>query len=184
MRFIIFYFILFSSLQAQVLDDLKIENKLPLNSLETKEATNPQRIVIGQTYTYYLNSVVVKKNDLNRDLDVEMLGDYLFEYKADKLNGIASQLSEQERYIIVKGIDQRIKFFNGSIMIKFNEPPDFENFALENDLVFVSSLADIGIGVFKVRNMNNAEIKIEDLRSKTNVLNIELNLLDPLLKPY
>ena len=36
----------------------------------------------------------------------------------------------------------------------------------------MSSLADIGIGVFKVRNMNNAEIKIEDLRSKTNVLNI------------
>ena len=134
-------------------------------------------------YEYFFDSIAVRKNQNNQDLGVEEIGKYLFEYKADKLNFIINQLSEQERYIVVRGADQRIKFFNGSIMIKFNELPNFESFALENNLIFVSSLAQIGIGVFRVRNINNIEIKIEDLRAKSNVLNIELDLLDPSIGP-
>lgn len=81
-------------------------------------------------------------------------------------------------YIKVKGIDKREKLFDGSIIVEFQSLPNFETFALENNLVFISDLSDINRGVFKVRNIYNVKDKISDLGSSSNILSIDLDLID------
>ena len=81
-------------------------------------------------------------------------------------------------YIKVKGIDKREKLFDGSIIVEFQSLPNFDTFALENNLVFISDLSDINRGVFKVRNIYNVKDKISDLGSSSNILSIDLDLID------
>ena len=54
-------------------------------------------------YQYFFDSVAVKKNQNNENLNVEKIGNYLFEYEADQLNLVVNQLAQQERYIVVIG---------------------------------------------------------------------------------
>lgn len=134
-------------------------------------------------YQYFFNSAVARKNESNENLNVEKIGNFLFEYEANQLNSVANQLSNQARYIVVIGTDQSVKFFNGSILVKFNELPNFESFAMENDLIFVKSLAEIGIGVYRVRDLRTTQSKIQRLSENKNVRRVELDLLDPNIVP-
>ena len=81
-------------------------------------------------------------------------------------------------YIKVKGIDNREKLFNGSIIVEFKTLPNFDTFALENNLVFISDLSDIKRGVFKIKNIYNVKDKISDLGTNSNILSIDLDLVD------
>ena len=81
-------------------------------------------------------------------------------------------------YIKVKGTDNREKLFNGSIIVEFKTVPNFETFALENNLVFISDLSDINRGVFKIRNIYDVKNKISDLGTSSNILSIDLDLID------
>ena len=82
-------------------------------------------------------------------------------------------------YITIKGIDNREKLFNGSIIIEFNILPSFDVFAFGNDLIFISDLSDINRGVFKIQNLNALQEKINNLQKDSNILSIELDALDP-----
>mgnify|MGYP004175461125 CR=1 FL=1 len=82
-------------------------------------------------------------------------------------------------YISIKGVDSREKLFNGSIIIEFNILPSFDVFAFGNDLIFMSDLSDINRGVFKIQNLNGLQEKINNLQNDSNILSIELNVLDP-----
>ena len=81
-------------------------------------------------------------------------------------------------YIKVKGTDNREKLFNGSIIVEFKTVPNFETYALENNLVFISDLSAINRGVFKIRNIYNVKNKISDLEASSNILSIDLDLID------
>lgn len=81
-------------------------------------------------------------------------------------------------YIKVKGIDNREKLFNGSIIVEFKTLPNFDAFALENNLVFISDLSDIKRGVFKIKNIYNVKDKISDLGTSSNILSVDLDLID------
>jgi|TARA_A100001011_G_C14032699_1_gene724322 hypothetical protein len=81
-------------------------------------------------------------------------------------------------YIKVKGTDNREKLFNGSIIVEFKTVPNFETFALENNLVFISDLSDINRGVFKIRNIYDVKNKISSLGTSSNILSIDLDLID------
>ena len=86
-------------------------------------------------------------------------------------------------YIQIKGIDNRILLFDGSILIKFNTFPNLQNFAVSNELELVSNLSDISVGVFKVKNISELQSKVELIREDDNVLSIALNTIDPALQP-
>ena len=84
----------------------------------------------------------------------------------------------KNEYIKIKGVDNREKLFNGSIIIEFKKLPSFNFFALGNDLIFVSDLSDINRGVFKIQNLNGLLEKINNLQEDLNILSIELDVLD------
>ena len=84
-------------------------------------------------------------------MNVEKIGNYLFEYEADQLNLVVNQLAQQERYIVVIGADQAIKFYNGTINVRFSELTNFADFGVQNDLIFVKSLPQINLGVYRVK---------------------------------
>jgi hypothetical protein len=89
---------------------------------------------------------------------------------------------KDNEYVQVKGIDNRTKLFNGSIIIKFILVPDLNHFALSNGILFVSDLSDINRGVFKISNLYQVEAKISQLKLDDNVLSIELDTIDPAIK--
>ena len=86
-------------------------------------------------------------------------------------------------YIQIKGIDNRLLLFDGSFFIKFNEFPNLQNFAISNELEFVSNLSDISVGVFKVKNISELQLKIDSIKDDDNVISIQLNTIDPNLQP-
>jgi len=92
-----------------------------------------------------------------------------------------SSLKNNE-YVQVKGIDNRTKLFNGSIIVEFFLVPDLNYFALSNGILFVSDLSDINRGVFKISNLYQVEEKINQLKLDYNVLSIELDTIDPTIK--
>ena len=134
-------------------------------------------------YQYFFDSVAVRKNQNNENLNVEKIGNYLFEYEADQLNLVVNQLAQQERYIVVIGADQAIKFYNGTINIRFSELTNFANFAAQNDLVYVKSLPQINLGVYKVNNIRETESVLQRLAKNQIVKGIELDLINPNIGP-
>ena len=84
-----------------------------------------------------------------------------------------------DEFVYVKDIDSQIRLFNGSIVIKFNQLPNFNNFAIANEITFVADLPDINRGVFKINNLYELEEKIKNIQLDKNILGIELNLIDP-----
>jgi len=87
-------------------------------------------------------------------------------------------LLKDNEFIKVKGVDKREKLFNGSIIVEFKTLPNFDIFALENNLVFISDLSDINRGVFKIGNIYNIKDKISELGASSNILSIDLDLID------
>ena len=134
-------------------------------------------------YQYFFDSVVVRKNQDNENLSVEKLGNYLFEYEADQLNLVVNQLTEEERYIVVIGTDQTVKFYNGTINVRFSELTNFVNFAVQNDLIFVKSLPQINLGVYKVSNIRETQAVLQRLAKNQIVKGVELDLINPNIGP-
>ena len=134
-------------------------------------------------YQYFFDSIAVRKNQNNENLNVEKIGNYLFEYEADQLNLVVNQLAQQERYIVVKGADQAIKFYNGTINIRFSELTNFANFAVQNDLVYVKSLPQINLGIYRVNNIRETENILQSLAKNQIVKGVELDLINPNIGP-
>lgn len=82
-------------------------------------------------------------------------------------------------FLKIKGVDNREKLFDGSIIIEFDQLPDLDSFADINEILFVSDLSDISRGVFKVINLYELEDKISKFKLDSNILSIELDTIDP-----
>ena len=113
-----------------------------------------------------------------------------FDKRVNKFNkdlknqNLTNELTLQPgEYIRIKGIDNRLLLFDGSLLIKFDTFPDLQNFALSNELELVSNLSDISVGVFKVKNISELQSKVDFIKEDDNVLSITLNTIDPSLKP-
>ena len=100
--------------------------------------------------------------------------------KLDLNNELILQPGE---YIQIKGIDNRSLLFDGSFLVKFSTFPNLQSFAFANGLEFVSNLSDINIGVFKVENISELQLKIDSFKDDDNVISIYLNTIDPNLQP-
>lgn len=88
-----------------------------------------------------------------------------------------------DEYVYLKGHDNKMKLFNGSIIIKFNQLPDFNDFAIANEMSFVADLSDISRGIFKINNLYELEEKIKNLKLDNNILAIELDAIDLSTEP-
>ena len=86
-------------------------------------------------------------------------------------------------YIQIRGSDRKILLFNGSFIVQYRVLPDLENFALANELEYVTSLSDINMGAFKVSSLVDLESKLNSLQDDDNIISIELDTIDPSIKP-
>lgn len=136
-------------------------NSENLNKLEEKEFYKQFELDLNKVYRYDGRSfqLINKNNEANPGLKV---------YKLDK-----------DEYVLIKGNDNKIKLFNGSIIIKFNQMPDLYNFALLNNLTLSSNLSDINSAVFRVENILSLDTVIKDIKLDKNIINVELSLKDP-----
>ena len=90
---------------------------------------------------------------------------------------------ESDEFVYIKGADNIKRLFNGSIIIKFNQLPNFNNFAIANEMSFVADLSDISRGIFKINNLYELEEKIKNLKLDNNILAIELDTIDLSTEP-
>tara|TARA_B100000963_G_scaffold323911_1_gene309042 strand:+ start:773 stop:1333 length:561 start_codon:yes stop_codon:yes gene_type:complete len=86
-------------------------------------------------------------------------------------------------YIQIKDSRNKPFLFDGSFIIEFNEMPDLENFAVMNNITFVTSLSDISMGVFKPKNLSELDSKIQNFKFDENIISVGLDLIDPSIKP-
>ena len=86
-------------------------------------------------------------------------------------------------YIQIKDSRNKPFLFDGSFIIEFTEMPDFENFAVMNNITFVTSLSDISMGVFKPKNLSELDSKIQNFKFDENIISVTLDLIDPSIKP-
>lgn len=89
---------------------------------------------------------------------------------------------KENEFLEIKSSDKRLKLFNGSIIIKFDQMPDLNVFALNNDVELVSDLSDLKRGIFKIKNILELESKINRFNENENIISIQLDTLDPSLK--
>ena len=102
--------------------------------------------------------------------------------RLEKEGSVKSLLLRDNEYISIRGVDHREMLINGSIIVKFIELPNFEQYAADNAIVFVKPLAAIQRGVFKVPNILDLEAVILKLRADKNVEEVELDSIDPTLQ--
>ena len=152
--------------------------KIP-EKVESITLSNYLDINVDNVSTYKFENGSFKKYG---KMDSKQLNELSVGYKSQPNNlslGSKKQLFlDDNEFIKVTGVDNNKKLFDGSIIIEFNVLPNFDGFALENGLVFISDLSDINRGVFKIKNLYDLQDKINILEKSSNILSIDLDLID------
>ena len=170
-------FFIFTSVSLLAVND----DQLSINKLDNKE-TDIKLIGKGINSKDPLQGVVI---DLTKIFDKTST----FKYSSNINSLNFNQIQDKEvltlndgDYIEIRGEDGIKRLFNGSILIQFNDFQNLQNFADLNDLILVNDFSDISVGVFKVANVLDLEIIINNLQKDSNILSIDLNTTKP-VKP-
>lgn len=167
----IFLFILFlaPSINAEA-------NLNKSKSLKQEEQFSDITKLVRQ-YSLSLNNIYYKNDE-----GIELIINQEAQSKNISQNQEKILILNPNQYIRLQGVDNRYKLFNGSLIVKFENIPDLELYAINNGLIFEESLSDINRGIFKVLNLYDVDSKLQILNNDPNVLSIEFNTLDPLVK--
>jgi hypothetical protein len=167
-------FILFNSpIYAQDLNKIAINPSLIASEYSKTNETNIKNPLKEISITYD------QIYQLKRPLDQESL---TITSRALNLPSKNILTLKENEFLEIKTSDKRLKLFNGSMIIKFDQIPDLNVFALNNDVELVSDLSDLKRGIFKIKNILELESKINSFNENENIIGIELDTLDPLLK--
>ena len=142
--------------------------------------------------------LISQKNILNPLSDLNIFLDKKVNSKAELIQNIniqndKTQLSNQSfnetytlnegEFVLVQGIDKIDMLFDGSIIVKFESKPNLANYAISNDIQFITDLSAINRGIFKIQNLYDLQTVINRIKLDENVKEIELKLRDPRLAP-
>lgn len=174
-----FYFCIFFLMQLPA-QDIDLNNSIQMNSLVNEVETNA-------------TDLHLKNPLLNLSLDLTKIVDsssrQLTKTSFNKLANNISEITLQDAFILepgsfiqVKGIDGKRSLFDGKLLIQFKTLPNLEDYAISKELELVNNLTDINIGIFKVKNILELELKIDSLRGDDNVIAVKLNTIDPTIK--
>ena len=165
-----------SSGYANDLEEIEV-NFLPSEDSEKnsadKSAVDPLK---GLVISY--NKIFYYQNNVSTEIQNKSViqSDSLLENKDKNLS-----LGPNE-FVEMTGIDQRRKLFNGAIIVEFEQVPDLNWFASQNNVRFISDLSDIKRGVFKIDNLYDVEGIIRSLESNSNVRSVEFDTVDPAIE--
>ena len=90
---------------------------------------------------------------------------------------------EGNQFLEITYPDNRKKLFDGSLIIEFQNYENLDAFAISNQLELKYEFSIIKRAVFKIINLNQYAETINNLATDKNIRTIELNTLDPLIKP-
>ena len=164
-----------SEINADLNESLKNNFVTPLTAITNDKAFKRNRALelVAELNISYDSIVILEKNRLLK-LPDNIAMDRELANKNDRV-----LLLGKKEYIQITEKDGSKKLFQGDFLIKFNNLPDFEVFAFNNNIIFVSDLSDIQRGVFKTDNLFNLEEVLTNLLEDPNIINIELNTIDP-----
>ena len=124
------------------------------------------------------NEIVSKSNEV-----VDTLDTFASNFSGLNKNDNRELFLQPGEYIRIKDRGSITLLSDGSFFVQFKEMPIFEEFALLNDVIFITDLSDINMGVFKVENIYELQSKLETLKEDENILMLELNTIDPSITP-
>ena len=178
------YFLIFCGLLFSISTNADLVEKIVFKKIEVENTFKPE----------ISNRSLNQKNplkDINIDVSKIILlsEDKIINTNFNELNKEANQNQSNDikllpgQYIEIIGLDKKRKLFNGALVVKFSNNLDFKNFAVSNDLTLIKNLTDINTGVFQVKNFLDIEIIINQLKENENILRIDLDTIDPSIKP-
>lgn len=155
---------------------LPVEKDLVVNKIKPK---NKDPII-------FLESTVIKDSDFSENLlEVKKLGVYRYEFVPGKLKIIRDNESFESKnnLKLARSADGTFKITDGSLIVEFKKNPDFSTFAQEYGLILTSNLSTINRAVFATSNFIELKNTIKSLRLDARVQTVELNTIDPSIKP-
>ena len=165
-----------NSVYANELEEIEV-NFLPSQDSEKNRVDiSPVDALAGVDISY--NKIFYYQNNVSTEIQNKSViqSDSLLENKDKNLS-----LGPNE-FVEMTGIDQRRKLFNGAIIVEFEQVPDLNWFASQNNVSFISDLSDIKRGVFRIDNLHDVEGIIRSLESNSNVRSVELDTVDPAIE--
>ena len=179
------HFLIFFGLLLSIHTNADLVDKIVFKKIEVENTFKPE----------ITKRSLNQKNPL-KDIDIDvskiivLSGDKIISTNFNELNKKASNQNQLNgikllpgQYIEIIGLDKKRKLFNGALIVQFDNNLDFKNFAESNDLTLMKNLSDINTGVFKVKNILDVEIIINQLKEIENILRIDLDTIDPTIKP-
>lgn len=179
------HFLIFFGLLLSIHTNADLVDKIVFKKIEVEKTFKPE----------ITKRSLNQKNPL-KDIDIDvskiivLSGDKIISTNFNELNKKASNQNQLNgikllpgQYIEIIGLDKKRKLFNGALIVQFDNNLDFKNFAESNDLTLMKNLSDINTGVFKVKNILDVEIIINQLKEIENILRIDLDTIDPTIKP-
>mgnify|MGYP001118900857 FL=1 len=179
------HFLIFFGLLLSIHTNADLVDKIVFKKIEVENTFKPE---ITKRSLNQKNPL----KDINIDVSkiIVLPGDKIISTNFNELNKKASNQNQLNgikllpgQYIEIIGLDKKRKLFNGALIVQFDNNLDFKNFAESNDLTLMKNLSDINTGVFKIKNILDVEIIINQLKEIENILRIDLDTIDPTIKP-
>ena len=179
------HFLIFFGLLLSIHTNADLVDKIVFKKIEVENTFKPE---ITKRSLNQKNPL----KDINIDVSkiIVLPGDKIISTNFNELNKKASNQNQLNgikllpgQYIEIIGLDKKRKLFNGALIVQFDNNLDFKNFAESNDLTLMKNLSDINTGVFKIKNILDVEIIINQLKEIENILRIDLDTIDPSIKP-
>ena len=158
------------NIASKKLISVNTENKIFDKNLSTKD---PLKDVLID-----FNKIVYRSNNANFEKNIEKVN-----FNSSKVELRNELILNKNEYFLIQTKDNQKLIYDGSLLIKFIDIPNFQDYAAMNDLIFIKDLSDINTAIFKVYNFLDLKIIIDNLKSDSDVKSIELNTINPNLKP-
>lgn len=179
------HFLIFFGLLLSIHTNADLVDKIVFKKIEVENMFKPEITKRSLNQKNPLKGINIDVSKI-----IVLPGDKIISTNFNELNKKASNQNQLNgikllpgQYIEIIGLDKKRKLFNGALIVQFDNNLDFKNFAESNDLTLMKNLSDINTGVFKVKNILDVEIIINQLKEIENILRIDLDTIDPTIKP-
>ena len=179
------HFLIFFGLLLSIHTNADLVDKIVFKKIEVENTFKPEITKRSLNQKNPLKGINIDVSKI-----IVLPGDKIISTNFNELNKKASNQNQLNgikllpgQYIEIIGLDKKRKLFNGALIVQFDNNLDFKNFAESNDLTLMKNLSDINTGVFKIKNILDVEIIINQLKEIENILRIDLDTIDPTIKP-
>lgn len=147
-------------------------------SINKNSSADLNKSLLNNTYKHkiYLDTIFNSKDKAIRNIPNESITNNIFDTSQQVF------ILNKGEFVKVQSNDGIKKLFNGSIIIKFNLLPNLKYYADTHNIEFVTDISNLNRGIFRISNLHDLHSKIKELQLDKNILEIELQTIDPRLK--